>query len=223
MSAFDMRTGLKPERVINAMWDFSWLYGHYPGGPSQTLIKLRTSCWKDVSTPSESTVLDTVLYVDLDQEFPFFSPVNKEVQSLGSTKKPASTSEGGMEQAGKREASRRLRFNYEQMNFLSEHFFNLGLAQRLVRGVHAAGSGLRSVGSYSVELLPSLLEYLDGCGLVQRGKRHLFKEVTDCYCLVRIITDYFCHITPGSIWQISKEPVRAMAPASSPFIAVIRF
>ena len=28
----DMREGLKPRRVTNAMWDFSWLTQHYPGG-----------------------------------------------------------------------------------------------------------------------------------------------------------------------------------------------
>ena len=28
----DMRDGLKPRRVTNAMWDYSWLTQHYPGG-----------------------------------------------------------------------------------------------------------------------------------------------------------------------------------------------
>ena len=28
----DMREGLKPRRVTNAMWDYSWLTQHYPGG-----------------------------------------------------------------------------------------------------------------------------------------------------------------------------------------------
>ncbi len=28
----DLRDGLKPRRVTNAMWDFSWLTQHYPGG-----------------------------------------------------------------------------------------------------------------------------------------------------------------------------------------------
>jgi len=27
-----MRDGLKPRRVTNAMWDYSWLTQHYPGG-----------------------------------------------------------------------------------------------------------------------------------------------------------------------------------------------
>ena len=30
---FDMREQLAPRRVTNAMWDYSWLRGHYPGGP----------------------------------------------------------------------------------------------------------------------------------------------------------------------------------------------
>lgn len=33
MLAYDMRDSLTPRRVTNAMWDFSWLYGHYEGGP----------------------------------------------------------------------------------------------------------------------------------------------------------------------------------------------
>ncbi len=228
MNSLDMRTGLKPERVTNAMWDFSWLYGHYPGGPFADFDKVtdellercfntvRIDCFPwiigNMSNPSDYTtvqgnplltwghsytdqkhrlldeliefvsvakakglylilsnwggfgisefplanstegknhilttgwerilealkqnnLLDSVLYVDLDQEFPFFSPVNKELQNLGSAKKPASVSEDGMEQAGKREASRKLRFNYEQMDFLSEHFKNtLGHFQEL--------------------------------------------------------------------------------------------
>jgi hypothetical protein len=28
----DLRDGLKPSRVTNAMWDYSWLTQHYPGG-----------------------------------------------------------------------------------------------------------------------------------------------------------------------------------------------
>ena len=28
----DLRDGLKPRRVTNAMWDYSWLTQHYPGG-----------------------------------------------------------------------------------------------------------------------------------------------------------------------------------------------
>jgi hypothetical protein len=29
----DMRDGLQPRRVTTAMWDYSWLTQHYPGGP----------------------------------------------------------------------------------------------------------------------------------------------------------------------------------------------
>ncbi|MDD5706718.1 MAG: cellulase-like family protein [Kiritimatiellae bacterium] len=31
--SYDLREGLQPRRVTNAMWDFSFLFGHYPGGP----------------------------------------------------------------------------------------------------------------------------------------------------------------------------------------------
>jgi hypothetical protein len=30
---YDIREGLTPRRMTIAMWDFSWLYGHYQGGP----------------------------------------------------------------------------------------------------------------------------------------------------------------------------------------------
>ena len=33
LKPFDLREQLDPRRVTNAMWDFSWLHGHYPGGP----------------------------------------------------------------------------------------------------------------------------------------------------------------------------------------------
>lgn len=37
---YDLRTGLKPRRVVNAMWDFSWLKSHYPRGPFENWHKV---------------------------------------------------------------------------------------------------------------------------------------------------------------------------------------
>ena len=37
---YDLRTDLKPRRVTNAMWDFSWLKSHYPGGPFENWHKV---------------------------------------------------------------------------------------------------------------------------------------------------------------------------------------
>jgi hypothetical protein len=39
MRDYDMREGLTPRRVTNAMWDYSWLVGHYPGGPFENFDK----------------------------------------------------------------------------------------------------------------------------------------------------------------------------------------
>lgn len=215
-----MRKGLKPERIVNAMWDFSWLFCHYPGGPFEHFDKVtdelldryfnavRIDCfpwiignmedphgpvtvggdpllswgqtdkdhnhlileeliefvsiakkkglylilsnwggygiseyphanttegqnntlikgWERVlEALKRNNLLDAVLYVDLDQEFPFFSPVNKALKALGDEKKDTSGNGGEMEQAGKRGAFRHLRFNDAQMDFLSEHFTN---------------------------------------------------------------------------------------------------
>jgi hypothetical protein len=33
LGRYDIRDELTPRRLTVAMWDFSWLYGHYPGGP----------------------------------------------------------------------------------------------------------------------------------------------------------------------------------------------
>lgn len=228
IAEYDMRKGLTPERVTNAMWDFSWLFCHYPGGSFENFDKVtdelldryfnavRIDCFpwiignmenphgavkvdgnrvlswgqtdidrshvildelvKFVSIAKrkglylilsswggfgiseyphanttegqnntlikgwelilealkQNNLLDTVLYVDLDQEFPFFSPVHKALKALGDGKKDTSPGGSEMEQAGKRGAYRHLRFNDAQMNFLSEHFTNtLGHFQQL--------------------------------------------------------------------------------------------
>lgn len=205
----DMRDGLKPRRVTNAMWDFSWLNCHYPGGafedfdkvtdellergfntvridafplvidqlisdhketflvpaspllnwgPSQIdwkhnvvaeLIEFMTitkkkgihvilSSWgKGDRTPysdrnlfrrawqrvldilKQNNLMSHVLYVDLDQEFPHFSPFSKELTRLGKkTAKPATDEAGAMAQAGMTKGA----WNKAQGAFVKEHF-----------------------------------------------------------------------------------------------------
>ncbi len=39
LALYDMREDLEPERMTIAMWDYSWLNGHYPGGPFEDWAK----------------------------------------------------------------------------------------------------------------------------------------------------------------------------------------
>ena len=170
---YDMREDLEPRRMTIAMWDYSWLYGHYPGGPFEDLDKATnelierrfntvridafplliaeldmkgestyvhpadpTSNWGPSEVEQEHNVveellefmritkrkgiyvilsswgqgdrasfterevfwkawervidllggqglLDHVVYIDLDQEFPYFSPFRQELSRLG--------------------------------------------------------------------------------------------------------------------------------------------
>jgi hypothetical protein len=195
--AYDMRSALQPPRVTNAMWDYSWIKSHYPGGPFEdwdkttdqllerrfntvridafpgtignlkslddevTLpaaalanwgfsdrdrphriardlvefvriakrkrLKVILSTWnsfrnddpellkrmaadrnlyrrawsRTLDLLGDHDLLDTVLYVDLDQEFPYFSPYAAELRTLRTAAKPASTSlQSAMEEAG---------------------------------------------------------------------------------------------------------------------------
>ena len=180
----DLRDGLKPRRVTNAMWDYSWLTQHYPGGafadfdraadelvergfntgridafplvigalhsdnetitipgdplanwgmsdrdrehtvvrgtrrvhardetaralvilsswgkdcqehPNRTTVLARNrdgfrKCWeRTLDLLGSQDVLDVVLYVDLDQEFPYFSPFQDELNKLGESPAP---------------------------------------------------------------------------------------------------------------------------------------
>ena len=194
---YDIRRALHPPRVTCAMWDFSWLKSHYPGGPfedwdktTDELLERRfntvridafpiligdlngledevvlpaeplgnwgfsdrdrthrvardlvefvriakrkklhviLSTWNQVIREradvkeryaanrelyrhawsrtldllGENDLLDAVLYVDLDQEFPHFSPYGDLLKALRTAVKPPVTSlEGAMEEAG---------------------------------------------------------------------------------------------------------------------------
>ena len=205
MTPYDMREDLTPRRVTNAMWDYSWLKCHYPGGPYEDwdkvtdellergfntvridayplvigalesldqplvfgedplknwgpsvgehehkvpggLVEFMTilrkkgiyailSSWghtisqlcktegsklddftdrdlfkaawvRTLDLLKENDLLSHVLYVDLDQEFPYFSPFNKALQQAGVVDSTAGTSmEDAMEAAGQRQGS----------------------------------------------------------------------------------------------------------------------
>lgn len=215
----DLRDGLTPRRVTNAMWDFSWLTQHYPGGAfadfdhaadelvergfntvridafplvigslkseketitlpgdplanwgmsdrdrdhaivreltafmaamkqrglsvilsswgrdckqyperNQALARDRAGfrkCWeRTLDILGSHDLLDHVLYVDLDQEFPYFSPYQAELSELA--KKPAvkhSLAEA-MEDAGQSEQGlTRMAWNPAQMAYVNQLF-----------------------------------------------------------------------------------------------------
>lgn len=214
---FDIREHLKPRRMANAMWDFSWIYGHQKGGAfedwdqatdellergfnavridacpwwighlevpegSVELAAQPNANWGVCSNPAthrplpeliefldicrrkqigvilstwnmETTTLpagnasevdalerlwlgwervldavlnaghaDSILYVDLDQEYPFFSPTQPALQRLGTA--PAAQGDGGaMEAAGRRASSRGPAWNDAQLDFVHDLF-----------------------------------------------------------------------------------------------------
>ncbi len=211
---YDLRQDLVPERLTIAMWDFSWLKGHYPGGPfadwakaiaglkergfntvrieafpilvsrylkqpGQWLVKadplpawgfsnqdaehdvpreleqflrlcqeqgvwviLSTwgdgrelvkewnrqafwGCWSDTLDFLKAKGLASqVLFVDFDQEFPFFSPFAAELDQLGQAPaKPAGDAQAAMEKAGQDAGSRpKFAWNPAQMAYVREYF-----------------------------------------------------------------------------------------------------
>ncbi len=205
---YDMRIGLSPERLTIAMWDFSWLYGHYEGGhyedwsknfdelkergfntvridcyplvvgtnktpddilhlPANPLanwgysekaadhkvtkeliefmqiakdkgvyvilsswgqgkqkIETKKQLWdawdKTLSILKENNLLDHVLYVDFDQEFPFFSPFQEKLNELG--KAPEQDGDdlaAAMEAAGQRQPG--FAWNNRQLDFVRNY------------------------------------------------------------------------------------------------------
>ncbi|HQN00509.1 MAG TPA: cellulase-like family protein [Candidatus Hydrogenedentes bacterium] len=215
----DLRESLTPRRVTNAMWDFSWLTQHYPGGafedfdraaaelvergfttvridayplvigalqgeeetvvlPADPLANWGMSdrdrehaivqellafmgamkragisvilsswgrdckeypernkalagdragfrgCWeRTLDLLGSHALLDHVLYVDLDQEFPYFSPYGAELTGLA--RKPAAerSPAEAMEEAGRFEQGMtRMAWNPAQMAFVSDLF-----------------------------------------------------------------------------------------------------
>lgn len=218
-SSYDMREELLPSRLTIAMWDYSWLYMHYPGGafenydkvtdellargfntvridafplvigklehidqevtiPGDPLrnwgptdkdrkhvvvtellefmymtkkknISVILSSWglgasefpnirSDFADPKEhwqawekvldilkeNELLDHVVYVDFDQEFPYFSPMAPELNRLGAIKKKETSSAlEAMEAAGNTISSfKKLKWNHQQMKFVRGYF-----------------------------------------------------------------------------------------------------
>jgi hypothetical protein len=213
---FDMRSGLNPSRLTIAMWDFSWLYMHYPGGafedfdrvtdellergfntvridafpliigkiqnvddevtiPGDPLrnwgpsdkdrkhaiikelisfmeitkaknIQVILSSWgqectefpnikedfedkrsfwraweKTLDLLADKDLLSHVAYVDFDQEFPYFSPFNKELNRLGKVKRQRLSDAEAMEAAGNSFSGfSKLRWNNGQMHFVRD-------------------------------------------------------------------------------------------------------
>ncbi len=217
LKVYDMRDDLSPHRLTIAMWDFSWLFMHYPGGafedfdkvtdellargfntvridafpliigkldslnqqitipgdslrnwgpsdknrlhsPAKELISFMevtkekninvilsswgTSCtefpdilkvytnkkvfwdaWeRTLNLLKEKDLLDHVVYVDFDQEFPFFSPFQFEINRLGAIQTDKKTSSAGaMEEAGKAGSGyKRYAWNPLQMDFVHD-------------------------------------------------------------------------------------------------------
>ncbi len=215
----DMRDGLSPRRVTNAMWDYSWLTQHYPGGAfadfnkaadellargfntvridafplvigalkseGETItiagnplanwgmsdrdrehvivrelvefmramkrrgVSVILSSWgrdckeypdrklalaKDRNSFRQSwertldilgshDVLAPVLYVDLDQEFPFFSPFKDELNELAKVQSKSRSVEAAMEEVGQFEQGlTRMAWNPAQMEYVRRLF-----------------------------------------------------------------------------------------------------
>jgi len=216
-SVYDMRNDLSPQRLTIAMWDFSWMFMHYPGGafedfdkatdellergfntiridafpliigkldslnqlitiPGNPLfnwgqsdkdrlhspvkelisfmevtksknIKIILSTWGNGCTEfpdilkdytdrkvfwaawertldilKEKDLLSHVVYVDFDQEFPFFSPFQFELNRLGAIQAEKMTSSANaMEEAGKAGSDyKKLAWNTLQMDFVHD-------------------------------------------------------------------------------------------------------
>lgn len=214
-TGYDMRNDLTPSRLTIAMWDFSWLYMHYPGGafedfnkvtdellargfntvridafpliigkidtinqqvtipgdplrnwgpsdkdrlhsPVKELVsfmeitkskninvilsswgngcsefpdilkgyadkKLFWDAWgKTLDVLKERDLLSHVVYVDFDQEFPYFSPFQDELNKLGKVQEEKKISPGeSMDEAGKNSPGlEKLRWNNVQMYFV---------------------------------------------------------------------------------------------------------
>ena len=221
--SYDMREFLTPKRVTNAMWDYSWLVGHYPGGPFEDFDKvtdellernfntIRIDCFPWIAANmksldevvtfaasplatwgvsdkeykhyileelvellkiakekgiyvilsnwwvsckeynqrpdsngyanaekllkkgweiilkviSDNDLLDIILYVDFDQEFPFFSFAKGMLNELCTNEREKVISvngENAMENAGLRKNARDLKWNSAQMDFVSDYF-----------------------------------------------------------------------------------------------------
>ena len=224
---YDIREHLTPKRATIAMWDYSWLTAHYPGGafadfdrvtdelmergfntvridafpwivgqmnrpdemvtiPGNPLanwgmsdrdrehavgfeladfmeitrrkgIYVILSTWgagcrqypdrkpeaflavweKTLSYLQQHALLDHVLYIDLDQEFPYFSAHQQDLNELSPGQTGGNQADGAMAAAGRRQPQRGLAWNEAQLDFVANlfkrslaHFHQLYPAQR---------------------------------------------------------------------------------------------
>jgi hypothetical protein len=74
---------------------------------------------KTLDLLAKNDLLDQVLYVDLDQEFPFFSPFSRHIEALQN--KPVKSSDNDMQNAGRIRANAgSFKWNVGQMDFVRE-------------------------------------------------------------------------------------------------------
>ena len=101
----------------------------YPGKTSEEFLPV----WeKTLAFLQERSLLEHVIYVDLDQEFPWFSSQQEKLNELAAASAAANTSLDAMSAAGRRRPQRGLSWNDDQLDFVS-NLFNRSLAhfQRL--------------------------------------------------------------------------------------------
>jgi hypothetical protein len=253
----DMRDGLEPRRVTNAMWDYSWLTQHYPGGafadfgkaadelvergfntvridafplvigalksedeaitvaadplanwgmsdrdrehglvkeliefmramkqrgisvilsswgkdckdyPDRSLALAKDrdgfrKCWeRTLDILGSQDLLDHVLYVDLDQEFPFFSPFKDGLNELAERKSAGRAVEAAMEEVGQVEQGlTRMAWTPAQMEYVRKlfsemlpHFQSRYPRQRFTYSLTAFFKEVRSLGLQLFDVL----------------------------------------------------------------------
>jgi hypothetical protein len=96
----------------------TWGYGcrEYPDRQPEAF----TEVWeKTLSFLQERDLLDHVLYIDLDQEFPHFSVWQQQLNALATGQGGAKQGEDAMAAAGRRKPQRGLAWNDDQLDFVS--------------------------------------------------------------------------------------------------------
>lgn len=90
--------------------------------------ELFLSVWeKTLAFLEERRLLSHVLYIDLDQEFPYFSACQAELNGLAAVPASLASASGAMDAAGKQKVQRGLQWNEQQLDFV-QGWFNRGIA-----------------------------------------------------------------------------------------------
>jgi hypothetical protein len=127
LAAFMTITQRKGIFVILSTW------GHaHPEHPEKNPDNFFQVWERTLSFLDERNLLTHVLYIDLDQEFPFFSAHAAKLAKLGGETNNTGKAPDTMDAAGRRRAQRGLAWNEEQLDFVSD-LFNRSIAhfQRL--------------------------------------------------------------------------------------------